>query len=114
MSDYQKLLEVITKAQNEFIGFGSRRDLFDSLLSGLLDVTMSEYGFIGERCLCEDGNPYLKVRAVTEAAWGKGSPEFRQLHPAMGIEFYSPHSLFGEVLSSAQPLISNDPSGDRR
>ncbi|HLM46928.1 MAG TPA: hypothetical protein VK458_23860, partial [Myxococcaceae bacterium] len=53
------LLRALTEAQTEFIqGVDSFR-LFEKLLSVLLEVTGSEYGFIGEVTYTPNGTPYL-------------------------------------------------------
>ena len=38
--------------------------VFDYLLSALLDITQSPYGFIHSALLKADGTPYLKVRDI--------------------------------------------------
>ena len=45
----------------------SKRDVFDSILESLLDLTVSEYGFIGEIMTTAEGLPYLKTHAITAA-----------------------------------------------
>lgn len=64
----QKLNEVISQAQSQFIQEDARRQAFDSLLHGLLQLTDSEYGFIGEVRYHADGTPFLKTYAITNIA----------------------------------------------
>jgi len=44
----QQLRDVITRAQSKFINADDRHIAFDALLADILDLTGSEYGFIGE------------------------------------------------------------------
>ncbi|MFO0213497.1 MAG: hypothetical protein ACK53E_22525, partial [Pseudanabaena sp.] len=72
------LLSCISKAQSQFIAAADRLTIFEDLLSNLLDLTNSEYGFIGEVLFRKDGSafiedslmkirgvPYLKTHSIT-------------------------------------------------
>ena len=48
MSLEKNLLELITTAQKSYIQKVSVEDIFEKLLDGILQLTNSEYGFIGE------------------------------------------------------------------
>ena len=65
----QALCHVISQAQAEFIQEDARRQAFDSLLSGLLQLTASDYGFIGEVQSQVDGVLSLKTYAIHHLAW---------------------------------------------
>ena len=70
------LLTAISQAQSEFILNGETRVLFDRLLQRLLDLTQSEYGFIGEVLYTSEGAPYLKTHALTNIAWNEATRTF--------------------------------------
>src|SRR5690606_2947123 len=59
------IAEIISRAQSQFILESNRSRAFDELLSDILNLTGSEYGFIAEILHREDGSPYLKTRAIT-------------------------------------------------
>ncbi|MGA0200921.1 MAG: PAS domain S-box protein, partial [Prochlorotrichaceae cyanobacterium] len=64
-----ELLREVTAAQSQFITAQNRLEIFERLLATLLDVSNSEYGFIGEVLFRTDGSAYLeesflKIRGV--------------------------------------------------
>jgi two-component system, NtrC family, sensor kinase len=52
--DKEKLLNAISDVQSMFIQDKSIKEVFNQMLAVLLDITKSEYGFIGE--IFNDGN----------------------------------------------------------
>jgi signal transduction histidine kinase len=114
MIDKAKMLEAITAAQNLFIGGDDPRLVFDHLLQLLLELTGSEYGYIGEVLLTDEGKPYLKTHAITNIAWSDETRRFFEENAPSGLEFYRLDSLFGWVMVHEEVLISNAPSEDPR
>lgn len=110
----QKLGDVISRAQSEFIQEDEQRSAFDSLLNGLLVLTGSEYGFIGEVCHRTDGQPYLKSYAITNIAWDKETHAFYDAHASQGLQFTNLNSLFGAAMCTGEPVIANSPHTDPR
>lgn len=107
------LLKAISNIQYKFISDIDPQVLFDGLLKDLLALTGSEYGFIGEIFYNTDGSPYLKTHAITNIAW---NDETRALYEkyAPAFEFRNLKSLFGEVMTTGKPVISNNPASDPR
>ena len=103
----KKLSDVISQAQSQFIQEDARRQAFDSLLQGLLQLTESEYGFIGEVLHHADGQPYLKTYAITNIAWNQQTREFYDQHAPQGLEFTNLQSLFGTALLTREAVIAN-------
>ena len=110
----QQLVEVVARAQSEFIRETDRRKAFDGLLSGVLDLTDSEYGFIGEVLYTSEGEPYLKTYAITNIAWDEPTRRFYDENAPTGMEFFNLKTLFGAALTSGEPVIANDPAHDPR
>jgi PAS domain S-box-containing protein len=86
---------------------------FNSVLKDLLDVTESEYGFIGE-VFTENDAPYLKTYAITNIAWDESTRAFYEKYAPAGMEFKNLNTLFGYALKHGEVVISNDPSNDAR
>lgn len=107
------ILNAITRSQANFISTSETRQAFDSLLRDILDLTGSEYGFIGE-VHQRDGQPYLKTHAITNIAWNEETRRFYAEHAPQGMEFTNLKSLFGAALLSGEPVIANDPEQDPR
>jgi PAS domain S-box-containing protein len=110
----RRLLDALSQAQSHFISGRDPHDLFDNLLKAIIQLTESEYGFVGE-ILHDDGDaPYLKTRALTNIAWSEETREFYEKNAPRGLEFRNLNTLFGEVIGSGRIVVSNDPSADPR
>ena len=116
LNDMRRLGEVITRAQSEFIRDADhdRRRAFDKLLTDILDLTDSEYGFIGEVLNTPEGLPYVKTYAITDIAWSAETRAFYAANAPQGMEFHNLETLFGAALTSGEPVIANDPVHDPR
>ncbi len=101
--------------------------LFDGMLESLLELTESEYGFIGEINLAADGSPlmeesymkfrgrpYLKTHAITDISWNDETRAFYAENAPKGMEFHNLQTLFGAVIVTGEPVIANSPSNDPR
>ncbi|MEB3226983.1 MAG: PAS domain S-box protein [Synechocystis sp.] len=121
------LLETIRQAQSQFITAVDRQTIFDDLLSGLLALTESEYGFIGEVFYAEDGTaaiqegylkqrgqPYLQTHSITNIAWDEETQRLYEESLATGMRFDNLKTLFGAVIMTEKPVIANSPSTDPR
>ncbi len=109
-----KLLAAITRAQSQCVQSHDTHTVFEGMLDALLELTMSEYGFIGEVLHEADGSPYLKTHAVTNIAWNEETQRLYDENVDQGLEFRNMNTLFGNVIVTGQPIISNNPAGDRR
>lgn len=108
-----ELLEAISQIQSAYILDTNPIAAFKQLLNTLLELTQSEYGFIGEIRTSEQGRPFLKTRAITNIAWNKETLDFYNMH-APALEFHNLDTLFGHVITSGTPVISNCPNQDPR
>lgn len=108
----KQLSEAIARSQSQFIIEPDRRKAFDSLLNNILELTESEYGFIGEVLYTPEGSPYLKTYAITNIAWNEDTRAFYEANAPKGMEFFNLNTLFGAALTSAKPVISNTPASD--
>ncbi|MEW9797748.1 sensor histidine kinase [Alteromonas sp. CYL-A6] len=108
------LLNAISVAQSQYINQLSANELFNDMLVSLLELTESEYGFIGEIRHGEDGVPFLKTFALTNIAWNDETRKFYEENAPFGLEFRNLNTLFGHVISSGQRVISNQPASDPR
>ena len=92
----------------------SKRDVFDSTLESLLDLTASEYGFIGEIMTTAEGLPYLKTHAITDISWNAETRALYRDNARDGLEFFNLETLFVVTIRTGEPVISNDPTNDPR
>jgi PAS domain S-box-containing protein len=105
------VITALAEIQDTFIDGESIKKSFEKMLSTLLSVTESEYGFIGE-VLYQDEKPYLKTKAITDISWNKATADYYKKHFSDGLEFRNLKTLFGEVMVTGKPIISNDPAND--
>jgi two-component system, sensor histidine kinase and response regulator len=106
----QRLLEGIRRAQETFIAASDPREVFEPLLSTLLSITGSEYGFIGEVLTRPDGRRVLKCHAITNISWNDDTQAFYEKNAPKGLEFENLDNLFGAAITSGEPVIANDPA----
>lgn len=111
LSLQRKLLDMLHRSTTDFVEKANINQTMQSMLSTLLDLTKSEYGFTGE-VLYEDGVPYLKTHAITNIAWDKDTRDLYDKNKEDGFEFRNINTLFGRVMSSGKHVISLDPKTD--
>jgi PAS domain S-box-containing protein len=107
------LLSAISAAQSRFIRDTDAKRMFDKLLTDILNLTDSEYGFIGE-VLYRDNEPYLKTFAISNIAWNDEMRQFYEDNAPRGMEFTNLNTLFGAAISERTPVITNTPASDPR
>jgi len=116
LKQHIQLFEMISQFQSRYIG--TRRadivGIFDELLEGILKLTSSEFGFIGEVLLDDAGEPYLRTYAVTNISWDQTSRELYSQTASSGIEFRNLDNLFGATIRSGDVVISDCPAQDPR
>ena len=109
-----ELLEVLRQIQTRFLTSDDHHPLFNDLLENLLNLTQSDYGFIGEVLYDEEDKPYLKTHSITNIAWDAETRRFYDEHAPQGMEFRNLDTLFGAVMATGQPVVANNPATDPR
>lgn len=104
----------IHRAQNVFLTSDNERAAFELMLSDLLSLTGSQFGFIGEVLHREDQTPYLKIGAITNIAW---SPETQALYQEVerrGLVFERLDNIMGRPMVTNEVIVSNNLASDAR
>lgn len=110
----QNLLLALSEINNEFLAPKSnKRSLFKKILSKMLHITGSEYGFIGE-ILHRNQLPYLKTYAITDISWDQETQALYKKYEQVGMEFTNLNTLFGHTIKTGETVISNDPANDTK
>ncbi len=112
--DTRRLLHAISRSVSDYIDEANPFVLFNGLLGDLLELTGSEYGFIGEVFTSGDGQPYLRSYATTNIAWSSETRALYAKAEKRGMVFAKLDSLYGEVLRTHRPVIANRPADDPR
>ena len=110
----KQLLNAITNVLSQYITETDPYILFNGLLTRLLEITSSEYGFIGEIFFTAEKTPYIKSYATTNIAWSDETRKLYEENRKKGMIFDKPDSLYGAVLKTGQLVISNRPAEDPR
>ncbi len=106
----RRLMEALTHVHVDLVTHRNHRALFERLLTLMLEETRSEYGFIGEILHSPEGAPYLRTYAITNIAWTDELRAQYALDAPQGMTFRNLRSLFGTVLTSEQPVLTNSPA----
>jgi len=112
ISAEKKRRDIVTLVQTlseNYLTQTNANDYFNNVLTQLLIVTESEYGFMGE-VFYEHEEPYLKTFAITNISWNKETSDFYNAHAPTGMEFRNLKTLFGYAMTSKKPVITNEPS----
>lgn len=110
----RRLLDALTQVHVDLVTRGDHRALFERLLALMLEETRSEYGFIGEILRTPEGAPYLRTYAITNIAWTDELRAQYAANVAQGMEFRNLQTLFGAVLCTGQPVLTNTPASHPR
>lgn len=108
----QDLLGALTEIQKDYIANKGSFYVFGRALDALLQLTHSEYGFIGEILQKTDNKNYLKTHAITNIAWNEETRSFYQQNAPSGMVFENHDTLFGYTVKHGKQLISNNPAND--
>lgn len=111
---YQQLLNTLHESLTIFTIQSDFKNSANLLLDGLLEITQSEYGFIGEILYKDDGSPYLKTHAITNIAWNDKTQNLYEEWGEKGFEFTNMDTLFGHVITTGKMVVSDSPITDPR
>ena len=114
LADQRSLLDLLRNGMSQFIASSNMTSTADYLMNGLLELTGSEFGFIGETKIDTNGDLYLVMNAITGVSSENKNQDYYQQKSSEGMEFRDLSNLFGIVLTSRQPVISNSPNTDNR
>jgi two-component system, sensor histidine kinase and response regulator len=109
-----RLFEVIGRMHERFIHESDDRILFDQLMQDIIDLTDSEFGFVGDVLQDEDGFDYLNLHALSHIVWNEESQRLYDKQFANGFEFRKLDNLFGHVITHREVVMANDPANDPR
>ncbi|MEJ2142350.1 MAG: PAS domain-containing protein [Gammaproteobacteria bacterium] len=114
LEQQQKLLNTLHQVTTNFVESRDFSDATKNMLDTLLDITGSEYGFTGEIFYDENNDPYLVTHAISDISWNNETKSLIDKHKEHGIEFHNLESLYGHVMTSHQPVVSNNVTSDPR
>ncbi|MDF1684940.1 MAG: EAL domain-containing protein [Legionellaceae bacterium] len=106
-------MEIISNIQSNYIKAEKETVIFEDILQHMINLTQSEYGFIGSVKSDDKGLPYLETHAISDCSWHKAHGDhYEQLTPNL-VEFRNLNTLFGRTIKTKKMFISNQPSKDK-
>jgi PAS domain S-box-containing protein len=114
---YPELSAIISRVQSRFIRAAAPTEVFEPLLTDLLEFTRSGYGFIAEVLEDpQDSHRFARILVLTDISWDDATRALLAQHRSgeKPIEFHRLESLFGAAITSGQVVIANDPMHDPR
>ena len=109
-----ELISAVMDLQTQYIMDIAPVELFRQLLDQFIKLTQSEFGLIGEIFKDDSGAPYVKTYALTDISWNEETQALYDRTKDEGMEFRKLKTLYGAVITSHEPVISNDPENDPR
>ena len=104
-------LDMLHSTITKFVETNDMHSSMNSMLDSLLEITGSEYGFIGEVII--DGDvPHIKTYASSNTDKDKKAQELDEKSSGDAFGLRNINNLFGEVLASGKFVISHDPDND--
>jgi len=108
------LVDTIRDIQTHYIETNDVNKLNDRILKKVVNLSESEYGFLGEVKQGFSGNPYIKILTFSKLSQNISMQNFVEKYSPPNMEFHNTHNLFGTVLQTKKPTIANDPLRDPR
>ncbi|WP_203299162.1 EAL domain-containing protein [Marinobacter sediminum] len=108
------LSRAIHRAQNVFLTSDNEHAAFELMLSDLLTLTGSQFGFIGEVHEREGDTPFLKIGAITNIAWSPATQALYQQVERRGMIFNRLDNILGLPMATGEVIVSNEIASDPR
>ncbi len=108
LTQQMKLLSIIVSTQLDVIGSADLAPAFNKLLTELISLTQSDFGFIGEIHYSESDEPYVQTHAISNTS----NDELIQIEQWADNTILN--ALVEQTLENLKPIIINSPSTDPR
>jgi len=102
------VLDGVLKVQALYISNREPSEVFQETLDIILDLTGSDFGFIGEVHLDETGQRYLISHAESKVVWDEETRRLLDGVPPVSSITRRSAPEFGDVLVLGEPVIAND------
>lgn len=114
LREINDLLDSISEAQSAYIAKGDSNAVFNKLLSILVRLTKSEFGFLDEVLKDEGGSTYKLNLAISNIAWNDKAQRIYEDLVNRKLEFRNLDNLNGLPAKTGEIVISNNPHTDPR
>ncbi|MBN2866578.1 MAG: response regulator [Thiotrichales bacterium] len=115
IEERNSLLDALRKATEGFVIDSKENEwAWDHLLNEIVNITDSEYGFIGEVIFEEGGERALKLHALTNIAWDDSSQALYEKLKTKDMTLGTANTMIGSIMYDEKILISDDVMKDAR
>ncbi|WP_143309244.1 ATP-binding protein [Chitinophaga vietnamensis] len=109
-----KIMEMLGRINNTVALHRHPRQTFENFLDGILSITGSEYGFIGEIIYEDHEPPHLLAHAITATGWSEETKACYAANMQAALQLPLVAQFATQVMRTALPYISNSPAADER
>ncbi len=114
LSRNHRLITIIDRLREQFIAQTDPFQMYNGFLKDLVDLTESEFGFLGEIGVEGESTPYLKIFGISEIEGTEGLNHMKEKLRQDGFKFRNLGNMFGAVIQTGRPVIINQPESDHR
>jgi len=107
------MLELLRAGLMRTVTDESFRETSGFLLEGLIELTESDFGLLGE-VHYEDEEPRLRITAISDVAWDEPSRQYHEQMRRTGAGFDNLDNLLGAVIRARDPIVIDDAAADPR
>ncbi len=113
LASKKMMLELLRTGLMRTVTDESFRETSEFLLEGLIELTESEFGLLGE-VYDEDGESRLRIMAISDVAWDEPSRQYYEEMRRTGEGFDNLDNLLGAVVRARDPIVIADAASDPR
>ena len=109
-----RILAAINHAQDLHNPYAEPEEILDTLLAEVIDLTESEYGFVGEIIDNADGHSYMEIQTILNFSRNDETPALSVSQEPVYLDLTNKDTLIGEMINSGEAVIMNDLANDPR
>lgn len=105
LSEQKSLLSMMQYGLSQYVSSRSIHETGQHMLEGLLAITQSEYGFIGEVLHDEQGGAYLEAHAMSNLSGNRNALKYFSELTGKGHVITNRDNVLAKVIEAGQPLV---------
>lgn len=107
-----RVTETDNRIQSIFISGKKPSEVFNEVLTILVEFTQSQFGYVAEYFTESGGAPYLKSLAISAMEWSGNMKKLYEESRVNGLRFDNLDRIYGMSAKTGEPYISNDVPSD--
>jgi len=107
LGEQKSLLSMLQNGLSQYVSSRAIHYTSRYMLDGLLKLTQSEYGLIGEVLQDETGKPYFETHVMSDLSRNKELSKYFDPPNGSGMQVTNLDNVLGKVIESGKPLVLN-------